>query len=41
MKSLIDVVLKYGEFGRALRATWDQLDEWAEREMPKDESDGM
>ena len=34
-----EFTLNSGEFDCALRATWDQLDEWAEREMPKDESD--
>lgn len=34
-----EFMLNSGEFDHALRATWDQLDEWAEREMPKNESD--
>ena len=31
-----EFMLISGEFDRALRATWDQLDEWIEREMPTD-----
>ena len=31
-----EFMLDSGEFDRALRATWDQLDEWAERELPTD-----
>lgn len=31
-----EFMLSSGEFDRALRATWDQLDEWAEREQPTD-----
>ena len=29
-----EFMLNSGEFDRALRATWDQLDEWSEREKP-------
>ena len=34
-----EFMLDSGEFDRALRAAWGQLDEWAERELPKDEAD--
>ena len=32
-------MLTSGEFDRTLHATWDQLDAWAEREMPTDAPD--
>ena len=34
--SVQEFMLNSGEFDRALRATWDQLNEWAEREQPTD-----